>query len=422
MDKQQLIERVGLVCLHTSPLAPLGGPDAGGMNLYVRHLAQGLSDLGIHADIFTRRVEAQTPTVVELGERSRVVHLRAGPVRRVAKRILPLYIPAMVQSMQEFTEGEHLQYDIWHSHYWISGLAALRIRHDPRVPVLHMFHTLARVKEQYAGRADVSDSVLRVDAERCLIPSVDAVVGATAGEEQLMMELYGRTPADYTVIPPGVDLNVFRPLDKRDSRARLGLDDAWTVVFVGRGDKIKRLDMLLETIAHLRQRTCRNIHLVVVGGHKGVRGSAPADYRQKISTLGLADVVTFRGIVPHDDLPYYYSAADVCAVPSAFESFGMVAIESMACQTPVAGFDVGGLHCTIKDGRTGFLAPPGNPPSLVEALMRALEHPDLPAVGRQARFSIRQHDWGTVVEHTLSLYERSHASRARLASRVSGNC
>ncbi len=416
------VARVALVCLHTSPLARIGSVDAGGMNVYVLRLAEGLGDLGIKVDIFTRRHDRATPAIIEVRNGLRVVHVEGGPARHVPKKLLPLHIPSTVRSIREFVVSEDLRYDVWHSHYWLSGLAAMRVRDDPRTPVIHMFHTLFKAKERFLGFQDGSDSALRLDAERCLMTSVDAVVGATAGEAELMRDLYARSPAHFEVIPCGVDLKAFRPYDKVESRRYLKLGGERLVLFVGRVDRIKGLETLLRVVAAVRNSSGQDVRIVVLGEHGQARGTTARSYRQLAASLGIGHAVDFRGIVPHEELARYYSATDVCAVPSAYEAFGMVAIESMACQTPVVAFDVGGLSSTIEDGKTGFLARPGDEHDFVRALTEGLFSPHITAMGRQARFSMQPYDWSRITAQTLSVYERAVFARLRIGARAAGEC
>jgi D-inositol-3-phosphate glycosyltransferase len=266
-----------------------------------------------------------------------------------------------------------------------------------------MFHTLSLVKALYHGSPDPHDSALRPDGERCVIGSVDAIVGATSDEEEYMTRLYGRTPRRFEVIPPGVDLDVFRPLDRRASRAELGIGSGRVILFVGRADRIKGLQMLLAAVAEMRPRIAEPIRLVIVGtgnDRAGRHSIAVAAAR-----LGLEDVVDIRGTVPHEGLPRYYSAADVLAMPSAYESFGMAAVEAMACGTPVVAFRVGGLAETVCDGLTGYLAPPGNRDELARLLETVLTQSEAGRLGRQARFAANRFRWQNVVARTLDLYE-----------------
>jgi D-inositol-3-phosphate glycosyltransferase len=278
------------------------------------------------------------------------------------------------------------------------------------VPLIAMFHTLSRVKDFYLGKPDPNDSALRADGERCVITRADVVVGSTEDELHEMGRHYGRLPADYAVIPPGVDLDAFCPLDARESRRALDIDARRVILFVGREDRMKGLEVLLRSVAQLPSSVTSGLKVVLVGDRRrhDLRTSVPGPTppaRSLVSRLGLHDLVEIRGRVSQAELPLYYSAADVCAVPSAYESFGMAAIESMACQTPVVAFAVGGLATTIKDGQTGFLAAAGDNEAYAARLCAALTNHGLNAMGRQARLSVQRYTWDNVTRRTLELYE-----------------
>lgn len=399
------VRHVALFSMHSSPLAALGGADAGGMNLYVRKLADGLSERGIQVDVFTRRSDKTSSDVVYLPGGARVVHVVAGPPTPLPKRLLPLHVPALVAGVRAFIHRQDLGYDVLHSHYWLSGLTALRCYDGREVPIVHMFHTLARLKEFYSGRSDPSDSALRPDAERCVIGGVDALVGCTQSEREDMERLYARTAPDYEVIPPGVDTSLFRRHDKQTCRNLLKIDGDRVILFVGRLDRIKGLDVLFRSVVQLRQVLPYRLRVLVVG--EGVQAGGPPapNYRRMAAKMGLASVVDFRGLAPPEELPLYYSAADVCAVPSSYESFGTAALESMACQTPVVAFRVGGLATTVQDGRTGFLAAPGQAEDFAARLRTALECRDLDIMGRRARLFAHRFSWDDTVMRTQQLYE-----------------
>lgn len=375
------------------------------MNVYVRQLADGLARSGIQADMFTRRTDRDTPTVVETAGGARLIHLDVGPERPLPKSVLPLHVPAAVQSMRDFMRQEGIAYDVLHAHYWLSGLVATRMR-DDRTPVITMFHTLSKVKEFYTSRPDPADTALRGDGERCVINHSDAIVGATEEEREQIEKLYGRSPAGYAVIPPGVDLDCFVSVPQRESRRALGLEGDRIVLFVGRLDPAKGLDVLLHSAAELKTRFGGGLRVVVLGHDTETERRPLAAYRRQAARLGLERNVEFRGVVPQETLPLYYSAADVLAVPSAYESFGMAALEAMACGTPVVAFGTVGLCATVRDGQTGFLARPGDRQDFTKTLSRALHCDHLDCMGRQARIAAHRFRWETVTERTIALYER----------------
>lgn len=399
------MKHIALLSLHSSPIAPLGRSDAGGMNLYVRRLADELASHGLQVDVFTRRTDTQLPAVLELGPRTRLVHLNAGLPQPETKARLPRLIPTMAHGLETFARSEGIEYDMLHCHYWISGLVGLQCREALGTPVVSMFHTLSKVKSQYAGNAAGSDSVQRVDGERDVLVASDAIVGATPLERTQLMRLYGRAPHAFAVIPPGVDADIFHPHSRQSSRRELGIEADKVVLFVGRLDPMKRLDLLLRAVSLLPQSQRKGLRVLVVGGNDA-QDRISAQYYQRLSDdLGLGETVELRPNVPQDQLALYYSAATVCAIPSAYESFGMVALESMACQTPVVAFDVGGIATTVRDGCTGFLARPGNTMDYSRKLMEALESDSLEAMGRQARISIRAYEWARIGRLTLSFYQ-----------------
>lgn len=401
------LQRVALLSLHSSPIAPLGRSDAGGMNVYVRRLAADLSTRGLAVDVYTRREHGDSPETQTLPGGARLIHLAAGPRRRLPKSVLPMHLPSMVAAFRSFVAREDLEYDLLHTHYWLSGLAGMRYlaTETRRTPMIHMFHTLARLKEFYLGAPDQADSALRADGERCLIGRSDVIVGATPDELKEMAALYGKSPARYEVIPPGVDLELFRPLPKTASRRELHVDAERVVLFVGRDDKLKGLDILLGAVSKLPEGLKSGLKVLLVGD-SGPRGASVAAQRDRmIGRLGLERIVEVRGKVEQHDLPHYYSSADICAVPSAYESFGMVATEAMACQVPVIAFAVGGLATTIADGQTGLLVPRGDPELFAARLRHALAADNLPSMGRRARMAVQRYTWDRTASRTLGLYE-----------------
>lgn len=393
--------RVALLSLHSSPLAEIGERDAGGMNVYVRRLAHELAGRGMAVDVFTRRADGNSPEVLETEIGARFINLRAGAPRRLPKAILPLHVNALVDALLEFAARDGVEYDLLHAHYWLSGLVALHCGREFDAPVISMFHTLSRVKQLYAGAADGNDSTLRVDGERRVITGSDVVVGATEEEGSLMAGLYGVAPRQFTVIPPGVDLTHFRPRSRDASRRALGLPDVPTILFVGRFDSMKGLDRLLAALAWSRDTLPVGARAIIVGGD----GADGRSFRALARRLGVDRLVDFRGLVSPDALPEYFAAADVCAVPSVYESFGLAAVEAMACGTPVVAFRVGGLAETVRHGLSGTLVEPGDIPAFGEAMVDLLTSPRRHEMGCQARAAVQRYSWERTIGRVTDLYQ-----------------
>ena len=398
------VARVALLSLHSSPIAPLGRSDAGGMNLYVRRLATELGDRGVMVDMFTRRTDPNLPEELRLGRNVRLIHLDAGSPQPLPKCRLPVLVPALTSRFLAFAARQDIEYDVLHCHYWLSGLVGIRARDSMRAPVISMFHTLSRVKAHY-GRDSVMDSPLRFDGECTVLEESDAIVGATRMERQQLQRLYGQAPARFSVIPPGVDATLFRPHPEDASRRKLGIQGLRVILFVGRLDPMKGLDTLFRAVSLLPRERREGLRVVVVGGNDDGDRIAAEQYRRLAASLGIQNIVDMRSNVAQDDLPLYYSAATVCAVPSMYESFGMVATESMSCETPVVAFNVGGLATTIRQGDTGFLAQAGSEVDFARMLGAALDEGGLDAMGRRARASIARYEWRAIAAKTLRLYE-----------------
>ena len=412
--------RVAMLSVHTCPLAALGGKETGGMNVYVRELSRELGRMGLAVDVFTRSQDASIRRVVPLGDGARVIHLPAGPEQPMARERIHEHLDEFVEGVDAWRRTSGAQYDLVHAHYWLSGVVALALRERWGTPVLQMFHTLGRFKNGAArSLADLEPS-LRLDEERRIVAHVDGLVAASAVERRALVDAYGAHSARTAVIPCGVDTGLFHPGDHDDARARVGATDAPLVLYVGRIAPIKGLETLLDSVARLRARGSA-LQLLVVGGEadEPVNGHE-ADIRRRVDALGLRDRVRFVGAQPQETLRDYYLAADVTVLPSYYESFGMVALEAMACGSPVIGSRVGGLATTVRDGVTGFLVPDGDAPALAERIDAVLDDPDLRfRLGREGVQWAARHRWPCVAEAVCREYARleSRATRHLAAAR-----
>ena len=394
--------RIAQVSLHTSPLAPLGGREAGGMNVYVLELSCELARMGHHVDIFTRR-DGDLPRVEEIEPRLRLVRIDAGPARPLDKEDLVPLLDEFVDGARRFIAGDRASYDLLHSHYWQSARAGLLLAPELHVPHAVMFHTLGEVKNR--ARITEQEPALRIAEERRAVAAADLIVTASDHERDLLRRYYGAREARLATVPCGVDIERFQALDRASCRRRLGLPlDAPVLIWVGRLEKLKGVDILIEALAQLDE---RDFTLLVVGGDGRAR-ALKAELQQQASDAGLERNVRFVGAVPHEDLPTYYSAADVCVVPSYYESFGLVAVEAMACGVPVVASRVGGLMSTVTDGVNGYLIPWRCPEPFAEKLEVLLNNPELRAnFSRSARISVERFRWRNVASQIAALYARA---------------
>lgn len=406
-------QRIAVLSAHTSPLATLGGRETGGMNVYVRELSRELGARGYAIDVFTRRDSAAAPDIQPIGPNARVVQVNAGPARAVDKQAIAAHLGEFERNVLSFAAREGVAYDLVHSHYWMSGVAGARLAQEWAAPHVVMFHTLAEVKMR--ARLSESEPPARIAAERAIAAAADAIVVASEHERHLLTALCGARDERIHVVPCGVDLDLFTPTDKRQARRALGLRDGERIIlFVGRIEPLKGIDILISAAAQLHED--ENFKVLIVGGD--ARAEAEVEQlRDLAARLGIDHHVSFVGAVEHDQLPLYYNAADVCVVPSYYESFGLVAVESMACGTPVVASRVGGLTSTISDGQTGYLIPWRCPEPFAERLELLLDNDELRAsFGRAAREAVERYRWGNVADAVAGIYDGLLAAEAAPAA------
>ena len=406
---------IAMISYHTCPLATLGGKDTGGMNVYVREVTRQLGRRGVHVDVFTRSQDEHVPHVLhDLGYGNRVVHIPAGPEHPLPKQQLATYLPEFAAGILKFTAEKGVHYDLIHSNYWMSGLAARDLKAAWDAPIVHMFHTLGLMKNRVALSPAEMEGSYRADGEREVIRTADRLIAATLAEKSQLHFLYQAPEDKIIIVPPGVDTSRFYPIPVDEARESIGLPSGERILlFVGRIEPLKGLDTLLRAIALLRESgvQCQAPHfLVVIGGDPDASGenltSEMARLQALSRELGLNDLVLFLGKRAQDTLPYYYSAADVLIMPSHYESFGMVALEAMACGTPVVASQVGGLAFLVQDGQTGFAVPNGDVPALSDCLTRLLTDSALrETLGLQAAAYARQYSWENIVDRLLAVYE-----------------
>ncbi len=400
-----MISRVAYLSMHTSPLLQPGQGDAGGMNVYIDELARTMSERGVAVEVFTRRDAEDQADVVVVGDGAyRVHHVEAGPVR-------PMEISRMARFVREFGEGVMARFgdappDIVHSHYWLSGWAGLEIKRRTGIPLANSFHTLGRVKDLTKRHDEAPESLLRIAAEYEVIEASDCVVASTPLEAEDLMDHYGADPARLCTSPPGVDHRVFAPGDQAEARRALGLGDGPLVLFVGRIQPLKGIDVAVAAFSRVVERL-PEAGLIVVGGPSGPSGlSELKRLRAAVAERGLDGSVEFRRPLPHSDLADLYRAADLLTLPSRSESFGLVAAEAQACGLPVVAAKVGGLPHVVSHGESGLLVEGWEPADHAEAMLNVLE--DRALAGRLSAGAVvwsERFSWEATTNRYLELYE-----------------
>ena len=385
------VERAAFVTFHACPLAAPGQGKSGGMNVYVRQLAAALGDMGVKIDIFTREHPNIVNRIETIGSNVRVIHLKSGELDTHIDGLYP-ELPEFLAQLKAFQEEEAIKYDVVHSHYWMSGQIGRGLSQALNVPHVITFHTLGLIKMQSrAGEVEQSE---RPFVESEVMSTADRIIAFSPHERDSMARLYGADPRKVSLVPCGVDLSVFCPLDQEAARNRLGLNGEKILLYVGRVEPLKGLDLLVETVAQMDSED--GARVMVVGAD--VNGGQEMDrVKQLAKERDLENQIDFVGQVDHMELPLYYNAADVCVVPSYYESFGLVALESMACGTPVVATRVGGLSTIVQHGRTGYFKPWRCPDAFANSVEMIISSDGLKqSMGEAARRRAEAMGWDNV--------------------------
>jgi D-inositol-3-phosphate glycosyltransferase len=410
------ITRVATISVHTSPLDQPGTGDAGGMNVYIVEVAKRLAARGVEVDIFTRATSRALPPVAEMVPGVLVRHVVAGPFEELDKNELPGQLCGFTSGLMRIEASyEPGRYDLLHSHYWLSGQSGWAAKQHWRVPLVHSMHTLAKVKNNALARGDSPEPGIRVLGEEQVVESADRLIANTDQEADQLIALYDADPARVATVNPGVSLSLFKPGSSDltqgtvAARDRLALrKDAFVLLFVGRIQPLKAPDVLLHAAARMIEEdpSLRSrLVVAVVGGPSGSGRARPEELQKLAATLGIADVVRFEPPCPQDELAQWYRAADVTVVPSHSESFGLVALESQACGTPVVAAAVGGLRTAVRDGESGVLVPGHDPVDYAAVLTRLAAAPRLrDHLGRAAVGHAAEFGWSGTVERLLEVY------------------
>jgi len=392
MSASQL--RIAMLSVHSCPIGNLGAKDTGGMSVYIRELARELGKQGLLVDVYTRVHGPKDNQIVTLGQNARLIHLKAGEDEDMHKLAVYSYLPDFACNLENFRKHNYLRYDLVFSHYWLSGLVGQYLQRWWNVPHVMMFHTLGAVKNAIGVGEDEPE--LRIETERYLARNCHHIIATTEKEKEELIVHYGASPERISVIPCGVNLELFQPMDKEIAKQQLGFGDDKIILFVGRIEPLKGIDQLLEAMTYLQN--SQGLRLVIIGGDE--HSQYEMKRLQRLSQeLHIQGSVTFLGLIEQEKLPCFYSAADVCVIPSYYESFGLVALESIACGTPVVATNVGGLKSVIHQGETGYVVTDNTPSHLADkiALLLSKPSPDIKSA-LSIRASVTKFSWSNIAE------------------------
>ena len=392
--------RICMLSAHSCPVGKLGTKDTGGMSVYIREIARELGKQGHPVDIYTRAHDPQDRQTYELGENARLIHLRAGEDEEIHKLAVYSHLPAFVNNLESYRERNHLRYDLIFSHYWLSGLAGTYLRRLWHVPHITMFHTLGAIKnairESTLPAVGEAEPELRIETETDLVRNCDLIIAPTEMEKRALVSYYNASPHKISVVPCGVNLDHFRIMNKMQAKHHLGFDNEKIMLFVGRIDPLKGADKLVKALPHLSD--IPRLKLITIGG--GELSQCEIEKLQKLAhNLKVQDSVDFLGLIEHEELPYFYNAADVCVVPSYYESFGLVALESLACGTPVVATDVGNHRNLIRQGETGYVTEDNDPSRLADKIALLLLRSESDTRSAQSiRATVNRLGWSNAAE------------------------
>ncbi|MBE9226968.1 glycosyltransferase family 1 protein [Phormidium sp. LEGE 05292] len=398
---------IAIISDHADPAAEVVKQDVGGQNVYVRNIGEALAKLGWQVDMFTRKVNPNDAKIVQHSPHCRTIRLSAGPEEFIPKNELFAYMPEFLEAFLKFQNKEGTNYPLVHTNYWLSGWVGLQLQELRNIQLVHTHHSLGIVKYQAAGYQPPIAKT-RLGIEKQILEQANCVVATSPQEQEALRKLVSEA-GEIKVISGGTDISNFRLLSKTEARLKLGFDQTEHIVlYVGRFDPRKGVETLLQACANCQAKSLGNFRLVIAGGEDPHSEGDREDERIKLlaQKLELTENILFTGRLNHDILPFYYAAADVCVVPSYYEPFGLVAIEAMACGTPVVASNVGGLKFTVIPEETGLLVPPHDVAGFAAAIDRILTD-DVWAkkIRKQASLRVRHNfSWAYVAGQLSDLY------------------
>ena len=404
---------IALLSVHSSPLRQPGTGDTGGMSIYIREMAKELAAMGHKVDIFTRSQEPDLPEIVEFAPRARLVRVKMGEQVGLDKLLVYNTAPDLACEIEDFRKKLGLKYDLIFSHYWISGITGRYLQAGWQAPQITMFHTLGAIKNALGIGEDEPD--LRLEEERQVAADSRRIIASTEREKIALFRFYDVPPEKVSVLPCGVNLEQFRPLDKTAMRLKLGLGENPLILFVGRIERLKGLERIIMALSYL---TSIKPRLVVVG-EDGNRSGEIQNLKLLAIKQDVADSVVFKGLAPYEQLVEYYNAADVCVFPSYYESFGLVPLEALACGTPVVATDVGDLKNIIREGETGFVLTNYRAGIMAEKIAAVLTKTN-PKLNNQQfiRASVAGYSWGKIAEAMSLELDKMLEARPALSTKA----
>lgn len=410
------MKRIAMISYHTCPLSAQEGKETGGMNVYVLELSKQLASLGYTIDVYTRDQDDSKEKIVTVAPNLRVIHLTAGPKKNIPKKNLNSYLPEFAENFATFTQKENLDYDILHCHYYLSGLIGILIneKRQKKLPLITTFHTLALMKNLVARSIDEKESQERIEAEMLLVKQSNMIISPSTTDAYYLTYLYHCPKEKIAVIAPGVNTDIYKPIDKKVAKEKIGMEkDKKLVLFVGRIEPLKGIDILLYAFKIL---TVRYPHLpiclLIIGGDTSEKRELWSYELQKLEevrqTLGITQTVKFLGRRKPEELPLYYNGADVVVMPSHYESFGMTALEAMSCGTPVITTDVAGITDITNNKHKNLLITTSNNPLLLSSKIHTfLTNKKLSEkISRDLVKAVKQYDWTHIADMVSVLYER----------------
>ncbi len=400
-------KHIALISVHGDPAIEIGREEAGGQNVYVRQVGEALARLGWQVDMFSRKLSADQETIVQHNDNCRTIRLTAGPVEFVPRDQGFQYLPDFVDQLIKFQKEAGINYDLVHTNYWLSGWVGMELKKRQGTKQVHTYHSLGVIKYNTIENIPLVASQ-RLLVEKQVLETAERIVATSPQEQEHMRSLVSQK-GEINIIPCGTDIKRFGSVERQAARETLGIDPETKVaLYVGRFDPRKGIETLVRAVRESKFYESKQLQLIIGGGC--TPGNSDEQERNRIAgivnELGMSECTSFPGCLSRETLPVYYAAADVCVVPSHYEPFGLVAIEAMACGTPVVASDVGGLQFTVVNEETGLLVPPQNVPAFNHAIDRILSNsPWQQELGKGAKKRvINKFSWNGVASELDQLY------------------